>query len=303
MIRPLPAPPRRGIALVLMVIAPMLWSIAGVFTRHAAHAAGFELVFWRSLFAGLLVAAALGFWQGRDAFRSVAAAGLPGLVSGAMWAAMFTAFMLALTLTSTARVLVAQSVSPLITALAAWWFLREPVSRATWIAILVACSGMAAMFQQGLAGGEPGALAGTLVALCVPLVAAVNVVVLRRSGGQIDLVPAVMTGAFLSALVSLPLALPLQADARDIGILAVLGVFQLGIPCILYVIASRSLSAPELALLALIEVLLGPLWAWWGANEIPGGGTLAGGALVLVALAGNQIAGMRRGAGPDDAAR
>jgi drug/metabolite transporter (DMT)-like permease len=303
MMRPLPAPPRRAVALVLMIVAPALWSIAGVLTRHVAHAAGFELVFWRSLFAGLLVAAALGFWQGRDAFRSVAAAGMPGLLSAAMWAAMFTAFMLALTLTSTARVLVAQSVSPLITALAAWWFLREPVSRVTWFAILVASAGMAAMFREGLSDGAPGALAGTLVALCVPLVAAVNVVVLRRTGGHIDLIPAVMTGAFLSALVSLPLALPLQADARDIGILAVLGVFQLGIPCVLYVIASRALSAPELALLALIEVLLGPLWAWWGANEVPGGGTLAGGALVLVALAGNQLAGMRRGRGPENPSR
>jgi len=53
---------------------------------------------------------------------------------------------------------------------------------------------------------------------------------------------------------------------------------------------SRTLTAPEIALLALLEVVLGPLWAWLGAGEAPGAATLAGGAMVLAALAGNELA-------------
>jgi drug/metabolite transporter (DMT)-like permease len=56
------------------------------------------------------------------------------------------------------------------------------------------------------------------------------------------------------------------------------------------VMASRALYAPEIALLGLLEVVLGPLWAWLGAGETPTPGTLTGGALVLIALAGNEIA-------------
>ncbi len=282
----LPVPPRRAVALLLMVVAPVLWSTAGVMTRHVEGASGFEMVFWRSLFAGLFVAATLILWRGAGALRAVYATGWPGLASGALWAVMFTCFMLALTLTSTARTLVTMSVSPLFTALAALWFLREPISRATWIAVVVALFGMLVMFQQGL--NESGALAGTLVALCVPLASAFNVVILRRA--RVDLIPAVMLGAVISVLVCLPLSLPFAGSARDVAILAGLGLFQLGFPCVLYVIASRVLLAPELALLALIEVVLGPVWAWWGAGEAPGGGTLLGGALVLAALAGNQVA-------------
>ena len=58
----------------------------------------------------------------------------------------------------------------------------------------------------------------------------------------------------------------------------------------LLVLVSRTLRPPEIALLALLEVVLGPLWAWLGASEIPAGATLAGGAIVLAALAGNAIA-------------
>ena len=58
----------------------------------------------------------------------------------------------------------------------------------------------------------------------------------------------------------------------------------------LYQVATAGLSAPEIALLALLEVVLGPLWAWLGAGEAPAVATLAGGALVIAALLLNELA-------------
>jgi drug/metabolite transporter (DMT)-like permease len=116
---------------------------------------------------------------------------------------------------------------------------------------------------------------------------------LRRVHARVDLIPAVMIGGLVSCLVSLPLAVPFSASARDLALLALLGIFQLGLPCMLYVVASRSLLAPELALLSLLEVLLGPIWAWLGAGEVPRAATLAGGAIVLAALAANELAALR----------
>jgi drug/metabolite transporter (DMT)-like permease len=107
------------------------------------------------------------------------------------------------------------------------------------------------------------------------------------------MLPAVLLGALLSAAVTLPLAWPLQASGHDIGLLALLGVFQLAIPCLLVVRLSRELPAPELALLAMLEIIFGVLLAWVGADEVPSSSTLAGGALVLGALAANHLAGRR----------
>jgi drug/metabolite transporter (DMT)-like permease len=267
-----------------MILAPVLWSTAGVVTRHVASATPFEMVFWRSLFAFASVAAVL------IAQRRWFALKKPVLVSAAMWAVMFTAFMLALQLTSTANTLVVMSVSPLLTALLARVFLAEPIALRTWLAVGAAALGITWMFASGLGAHSPRDYLGMVIAGLVPVAAAINVITLRARASTVDLRPAVMLGAALSCLVAVPLALPLQATGKDVLLLGFLGVFQLGLPCVLLVIASRVLLAPEIALLGLLEVLLGPLWAWLGAGEAPGAGTLLGGAIVLGALALNELA-------------
>ena len=279
---------RRAVA--LMIVAPLLWSIAGVVTRHLETAGRWEVTFWRSLFAAAFVLAVLLATRGRGAWTAVRASGGYGILSGAMWAIMFSAFMLALMTTTTANTLIVNSIGPLVTALLARAVLREPIAPRTWAAIALAIAGMLWMFGSGIAGNEPRHLAGMLIALAVPLAAAVNFVTLKHAGRTVDFIPAVLLGAILSAILTLPYALPLRANAHDLVLLAVLGCLQLGLPCMLMVRASRHLSAPEIALLALLEVVLGPLWAWLGAGEAPALATLAGGALVIAALLLNELA-------------
>ncbi|HEY8251174.1 MAG TPA: DMT family transporter [Burkholderiales bacterium] len=267
-----------------MIAAPVLWSSAGVVTRHIQRAEPFEQVFWRSLFAFGFVFLAL-LLQKAHPWRALRAAGWPGLASGLMWAIMFTAFLFALSLTTTANTLVVMSVSPLLTALFASVFLKDPVPLRTWLAAGAAAVGIAWMFGSSL---EQHFL-GMAIAFLIPVAAAINVVVLRASAANLDLIPAVMLGGALSCLLVLPFALPVSATPRDLALLAFLGVFQLGLPCMLLVIASRALLAPEIALLGLLEVVLGPLWAWLGAGEVPGSSTVLGGIVVLGALVANEL--------------
>lgn len=274
----------RGTALALMIAAPVLWSSAGVVTRHIQSAQPVEQVFWRSVFAFAFVFAFL-LLQKTNPWRAVRAAGMPGLISGLMWATMFTAFLFALSLTTTANALVVMSVSPLLTALFASMFLKDPVPLRTWLAAGAAAIGIAWMFGSSL---EAHYL-GMAIAFVIPVASAVNVVVLRASAAKLDLIPAVMLGGALSCLIALPFALPFAGTPRDLALLAFLGVFQLGVPCMLLVLASRALLAPEIALLGLLEVVLGPLWAWLGAGEVPAGSTLLGGMIVLAALALNEL--------------
>jgi drug/metabolite transporter (DMT)-like permease len=108
------------------------------------------------------------------------------------------------------------------------------------------------------------------------------------------MMPAVLIGAFLSALTSLPLAWPVQASLHDVGLLALLGVVQLALPCLLVVRLSRELPAAEIALLGLLEVVFGVTWAWLWGGETPSSQVLSGGLLVLAALAANALLGSRR---------
>lgn len=288
---------RRGLthtrAVCLMVGVTLLWSTAGVVTRHLQQAASFEVTFWRSLFTAIALLVILPLWRGRELLITLLRGGAALWVSGVCWCVMFTAFMVALTLTSTANVLVTMAVGPLFTALAARIFIGHRLPARTWAAIAVAGAGIAWMY--GAQFGQ-GPMTGTLVALCVPLALACNWTVVQHAhaqGHDVDLVPAVLIGAALSAIATLPLAWPLHANAHDLALLGFLGVFQLAIPCLLSMVAARVLKAPEVALLALLEVIFGIALAWLGASEEPAAAVLRGGALVIGALVVNEWLGWR----------
>ena len=284
---------RHGQAVGLMVLVTFLWGTAGVVTRHLEQAQAFEITFWRSFFTLVSLLVILPVWQGRGIWRRMRHEGAVLWASGACWATMFTAFMLGLALTSVANVLITLAAGPLFTALVSRLFFGQRLAARTWGAIAVAGLGIAWMFGQQL--GE-GSWLGTVVALGAPLGGAFNWNLVRRSqqaGREVDLVPAVLVGALLSSAVTLPLAWPFQASAHDVTLLAGLGLGQLAIPCVLAVICARSLSPPEMSLLALLEVLFGILLAWLGANEVPQPYVLEGGVLVLGALIVNEWLGWR----------
>jgi len=285
-------------AILTMIAVTLMWSIAGVVTRQLEAARAFEITFWRSGFNALALVLLLCWYRGGAALWNTLRSGGRSLwISGLCWCVMYTAFMVALTLTTVANVLITMALAPLFTALLSRVLLRHRLAPRTWVAIVVAGVGIAWMYGQQVSGGDARHVVGTAVALAVPLAAAVNWTLLqhgRDAAAGADMLPAVLIGALLSALLTLPLAVPFAASAHDLGLLALLGVVQLAIPCLLAVTAARVLSAPEASLLALLEVVFGVLWAWLGAGEAPSAAVLGGGLLVLGALVANEAFSLRR---------
>lgn len=283
-------------AVWVMVACSAMWSIAGVVTRQLESAQSFEVTFWRSLFTMLSLLVILPVTQGYGVFQRLRHAPRVVWFSGVCWAFMFTSFMVALTLTTVAEVLITMAMGPLITALLARIFLKHHIATRTWLAIAMAGVGMAWMFNEP-STGVASTPWGTLVALLVPVSAAINWTLVQRAqreqalsgeGASVELMPSVMVGALLSAMVTLPFAVPFQASTTDVAWLALLGVVQLAIPCALVVVCARVLPAPEISLLALLEVLFGIALAWAGAGEEPSARALSGGGLVLVGLLLNE---------------
>jgi drug/metabolite transporter (DMT)-like permease len=286
-----------GMAVWTMVGVTALWSMAGVVTRHLEQARSFEVTFWRSFFTVVSLLIILPLWQGRSVWSRLPLRSRYFWYSGICWSVMFTAFMVALTLTAVANVLITMAVGPLLTALITRVFLGHRLPARTWVAIVLAGIGIAWMYGSQLSVGDPNFLIGSLVALCVPIAGSVQWTLTQKSqseGQNLDLVPSVMLGALMSTLLTLPLSMPFQASVHDVGLLAMLGLFQLAIPCALSVVCARVLKAPEVALLALLEIVFGIALAWWGANEAPQLSVLFGGALVLGALLLNEWLGWRQ---------
>lgn len=286
-----------GLAVWTMVGVTALWSMAGVVTRHLEQARSFEVTFWRSFFTVVSLLIILPLWQGRGVWSRLPWRNRYFWLSGLCWSVMFTAFMVALTLTAVANVLITMAVGPLFTALFTRVFLRHPLPLRTWVAIVLAGIGIGWMYGTQLSLGDPNFLLGSLVALCVPIAGAVQWTLAQKSqsdGHNLDLVPSVLLGAVFSTVLTLPLAMPFQASTHDVGLLAILGLFQLAIPCVLSVVCVRVLKAPEASLLCLLEIVFGIALAWWGANEAPQMSVLLGGSLVLGALLMNQWLGWKQ---------
>jgi len=289
---------RRG--LLLMVGATLCWSTAGMMVRNLDLHDGWEITFWRSLFMTVFILGVLVVQYRGEMLRRIRAVGMPGLIAGALWALMYTCFILALGLTTVANVLVIASITPFASALLGRLVLGEHVAGRTWVAMLAAFCGIVMMFMAAL---DRGGLLGNLVALVIPFAFAVNVVILRRMEAHVDMIPTLIVSGLLSMAIMLPLALPLAPTTKDLGLLAIMGVVQLGIGVLMMIRATQVLAAAEVGLLAVLETLFGTFFAWAVVGERPGATALLGGAVVVGALVINELFALReRTRAPTDAA-
>ena len=221
-----------------MVLVTLMWSTAGVVSRSLQTAESFEVTFFRSLFNFVGLGVALTWMRGWSLWADLLRSPRVVWMSGVCWSVMFTAFMVALTMTRVANVLVTMSISPLLTAVFARVFLHHRQPARTWVAIAVAGAGIAWMFGRSMQAADARSLAGMAVALRGAAVvgAELHGAAARRpraarrrrqhpdAGAQPDLFSAVLIGAALSALVTLPLAWPFKSNAHDLGLLFGLGV-------------------------------------------------------------------------------
>lgn len=278
----------RGI--VLVMLAGCFWSLAGILIRNIEAAGDWQILFVRSLTLSLALACVLVVrHRGRVAgeFRKV---GVTGAVGGLGLAGAFAGFIYALNHTTVANAVFILAAAPFATALLGWIVLRESVRRATWIAMMFALAGIAAMVADGV---QAGALAGNVAALLSVLGFACFAVSLRR-GRQGDMLPAACLAGVFAAIGAAIAADGFAMSLHDVALCVAMGVVQLAVGLTLFVAGSRHVPAVELALLAMTEVILGPILVWLGVGEVPSVLTLVGGAIVLAAIAGQALSGMRR---------
>ena len=272
----------RGVFLVLL--AGTFWSLAGVFLRHVEEANVWQIVFYRSGTAAVTLALVLALKYRARMAAVVRAAGWPGLLGGAVIGYAYIATVLALLNTTVANALFIFAAAPFFAAVLGWLVLRERVRAHTWITIGVALAGVGLMVAEGIGGS----LFGNLMALTMALAFA-GVAVIMRYGRRFDMLPAVLMGGLVSALIALPLAGTLVVPLRDALLCATLGVVQISFGMIAFTAGSRYVPAAQLGLLAMTEAVFGPVWVWLFVGELPSLLTLVGGAAVLGAIVAQSM--------------
>lgn len=280
--------------MLFVLAAGVLWSTVGIGIRLIEDAVVWQILLYRSISLTLFLYVVLRLRSRESPFAQVRRIGLPAAVAGLALVAAYSGGIYSIQVTSVANAMLLFATAPFMAAVLGWIVLREPVRVATWIAIAVAIIGIAVMVADK---SGSVALLGSLAALGSALGFAVFTVALRW-GKTGQMLPAVFLSGLFAIVITFGicqvLGLPLLLSVRDGGIAMGMGVFQVGAGLILYTLGSRSLPAAELALLSLAEVLLGPFWVWLFLGETASPYTLAGGLILLAAIAGNAVTGKRR---------
>lgn len=282
------------VGVVLVLMSGVFWSSMGLGIRLIEQANVWQILFYRSIALACFLFCIITLRSGFRPLAAIRSAGIAGAIGGVGLVFAFAGGIYAIQTTTVANAMFLFAAAPFLAAVAGWVILREQVRHATWVAMLFAIIGIAIMVINGFAAGK---LVGNLSALLSATGFAVFTIALRW-GKLEDMLPAVflagifaiITGALVCEFNGYGFALP----RNDIVISVSMGVFQVGMGLVIYTIGSRVVPAAELALLSMTEVLLGPVWVWIFIGETTSFYTLLGGAVLMLAIAGNALSGLRR---------
>lgn len=264
-------------AMLMMVICAIMWSTGGIFIK---------LISWSPLLiAGsrsLISAAVLGIYM---IYRRVpvklcrysagAAVGLAGCC---------TFFVIATKLTTAANAIVLQYSSPVFILIISALFLHQKMHRREILTVAITMMGIVLFFLDQL---SPGNILGNLMAVLAGIFMAVMFVMTGLGGGDDSIrMSGILLAHLLSAVIGIPVGIIGTASVSGIEILYViiLGVFQLGIPYVLYAVASRDCPPLACSLIGMLEPLFNPVWVAIFVGEVPGMFALFGAAVIIAVV-------------------
>jgi drug/metabolite transporter (DMT)-like permease len=289
-----PAGQTHALAAATAAFAALLWSLGIITVRLADDADSWQYLVWRSL-GCILALELIGAMVGRPfVLARFLRADWRTWAAAAFMALSAISFIYAIKQTSAANALFLASTSPLINLILGWLILGE---RLTWSgvgAIALGLIGLLLMVGSSLEGGD---LIGNIAAVMSAVGFAGYVIFARRATADTSL-ERISGNAFIIVLVCLSVVIangrPIVPPVFDITMAAIHGIVFIALGVMLFNRSTPHLSAVGLVVMAQVETVLGPVWAFLFFAERPGLETLLGGALILAGVVWMAIAEARR---------
>ncbi len=271
------SPHIRGILITLM--GALLMSFDPIFIRLSG-VGGFDTAFLFGLFTAVSMPVFIQIRDKRGVIGTLKESGWPVVLSGLLMLGSATCLVLSIKSTSIANTFVILSTSPALAALFSWIFLREITRRSTWIAIGTVMVGIAIVVSGSVGSGN---LIGDIYAFAAVTFLSLNQTLLRKFQGVSRMASVGMGGLFLAVVMAF-FADPSSFTAHTWIIMGVMGLFTAPFGRVLSQVATRYITAPEVGMILMIEVVFAPLLAFAAFGEIPPVASFAGGAVILIAI-------------------
>jgi drug/metabolite transporter (DMT)-like permease len=269
-------------AVYFVLLSGVLNSFSGLILRSVEQATEWQIILYRTGAFSLTLIVAFVIRDPDAFFAGVRRMGFWGLVCAGLFCTMQTMFVFSLSNTTVANTVFILSSGPILTAFLARLVLREPVGSRTWTVLVLALLGTGIMMLEGL---RSGTFLGNFAA-AIGAMSFAGFVVILRARRHVDMMPSVVVGGCLATVVAFVFAGGNPGIPTKDALLCIFwGGGLSSLVLILFTLASRQLRGAELTLLLMLEYFLAPFWVWAFVQEVPSYATLAGGAIVLSAVA------------------
>ena len=193
--------------------------------------------------------------------------------------------------TTVANTLIMVSLAPMLSAVVSFVFLKETPDKKTWVAITITTLAVIYIFIDSF---EKGDVKGNLFGFICALGLAAGAVIIRARKKSANLIPSAMTAKLIIALIALFFVDELTIKSNDCLIIPTMCIFCVAIPFVLITLAPRYITAAEVNLFFLLEVVLGPLWVWFVIKEQPSPETIVGGIVIISTIAAHSFFSLKR---------
>lgn len=261
-------------SMILMAVCAVMWSIGGIFIKLVSWSP-FLIAGGRSIISAAVIAVYMKYSKTPVKFcRYSFGAGI-GLCASCLF------FVTANKLTTAANAIVLQYAAPIFILLMTAFIFKQKLKRKEIIAVAITTAGIILFFFDQLSPGNVlgnifGILAGVFLALMF---------VMTGQGGEDDSIrmSGILFAHCMTTAIGLPLGLMNTVSVSGMEILwvVILGIFQLGIPYVLYAVASRDCPPLACSLIGMLEPLFNPVWVAIFIGEMPGAFAFAGGAVII----------------------
>jgi drug/metabolite transporter (DMT)-like permease len=266
-----------------VLAAALLWSTGGLFVKAAPGLSAYELSFGRSFLAALTV----GYLTRREGFRlnSVTA------VAAVLYAALLLLFVMATKMTTAASAIFLQYTAPVYVLVFEPLVFKEKYRRADFLVVAACLAGVALFF---VGRPRPEEMRGNLLALVSGLCFAAFMLLIRLPrAGRVNRASSIIYGNLLLAAVCAPAFFKglHKMTGADLGVILFLGVVQVGVGYTLFMRGiERGVRSLDAGLVGYVEPLSNPVWVYLFIGERPSGWAVAGGAVIIAAVAARTVA-------------
>ena len=265
---------------LLVFLGACSLSFGGLIVKSFEGSTLWQILFWRQFFFIIIVSFFLVVTYKKDIFKAIYKSGLPGLVGGIVLGCGFSGYVFAMYNTTVANTNFIIQTQAVFLAIFGYVFLKEKISKITFVSIILAILGLIIMLGSSL---SPGQMSGNIVAFTMPITFAVLILIVRKYP-HVDMVPLQLVAGIVAMFIGYLFSVKISISTHDIFLAFLAGFFQIGLGFIFITIGARKTLSAMVGIIMLTEAVLGPFWAWLFIKENPPFFVLIGGAIIISAV-------------------